>query len=62
MFFRNLTLFRFPTTLDFSKLDELLPEMQLKPVGALELSSRGSCHRLAATSRNSHTVSAKPSG
>ena len=41
MFFRNLTLFRFPTTLDFSQLDELLPEMQLKPVGALELSSRG---------------------
>ena len=41
MFFRNLTLFRFPTTLDFSQLDELLPEMQLKPVGTLELSSRG---------------------
>ena len=41
MFFRNLTLFRFPTRLDFSQLDELLPEMQLKPVGALELSSRG---------------------
>ena len=41
MFFRNLTLFRFPTTLDFSQLDELLPEMQLKPVGALELFSRG---------------------
>ena len=41
MFFRNLTLFRFPTTLDFSQLDELLPEMQLKPVAALELSSRG---------------------
>ena len=41
MFFRNLTLFRFPTTLDFSQLEELLPEMQLKPVGALELSSRG---------------------
>jgi recombination associated protein RdgC len=41
MFFRNLTLFRFPTTLDFSQLDTLLPEMQLKPVGALELSSRG---------------------
>ena len=41
MFLRNLTLFRFPTTLDVSQLDELLPEMQLKPVGALELSSRG---------------------
>jgi len=41
MFFRNLTLFRFPTTLDFSQLDSLLPEMVLKPVGALEMSSRG---------------------
>ena len=41
MFFRNLTLFRFPTTLDFSQLDSLLPEMLLKPVGALEMSSRG---------------------
>ena len=41
MFFRNLTLFRFPTSLDFSQLDELLPEAALKPVGPLELSSRG---------------------
>ncbi len=41
MFFRNLTLFRFSTTLDFSTLDELLAEHPLKPVGALELSSRG---------------------
>jgi recombination associated protein RdgC len=41
MFFRNLTLFRFPTTLDFSQLESLLAEMPLKPVGALELSSRG---------------------
>ena len=41
MFFRNLTLFRFPTTLDFTQLDELLPEAALKPVGPLELSSRG---------------------
>ena len=41
MFFRNLTLFRFPTTLDFSQLDDLLPEAALKPVGPLELSSRG---------------------
>lgn len=41
MFFRNLTLFRFPTTLDFSQLDTLLPEMVLKPVGALDMSSRG---------------------
>ena len=41
MFFKNLTLFRFPTSLDFSQLDELLPEAALKPVGALELSSRG---------------------
>ena len=41
MFFRNLTFFRFPTTHDFSRLDELLPEAALKPVGPLELSSRG---------------------
>ncbi len=41
MFFRNLTLFRFPTPLDFSQLDSLLPEMVLKPVGALDMSSRG---------------------
>ncbi|MDR1076344.1 MAG: recombination-associated protein RdgC [Xanthomonadaceae bacterium] len=41
MFFRNLTLFRFPMALDFSQLDDLLPETQLKPVGPLELSSRG---------------------
>lgn len=41
MFFRNLTLFRFPASLDFSNLDELLPEAALKPVGPLELASRG---------------------
>ena len=41
MFFRNMTLFRFPTTLDFSQLDSLLPEMVIKPVGALDMSSRG---------------------
>jgi len=41
MFFRNLTLFRFPTTLDFSEIDKLLPEALLKPVGPLELTSRG---------------------
>jgi|SRR5690606_21505895 DNA recombination-dependent growth factor C len=41
MFFRNLTLFRFPTSLDFSRLEELLADHPLKPVGPLELSSRG---------------------
>src|SRR5690606_36633844 len=41
MFFRTLTLFRFPSSLDFSTLDELLAEHPLKPVGALELFSRG---------------------
>ena len=41
MFFRNLTLFRFPTSLDFSQLDELLPEAALKPVGPLDMASRG---------------------
>lgn len=41
MFFRNLTLFRFPTTLKLDDLDSGLDECQLKPVGPLELSSRG---------------------
>lgn len=41
MFFRNLTLFRFPTTLDLSDLDTHLAQVPLKPVGPLELSSRG---------------------
>ncbi len=41
MFFRNLTLFRFPTTTKFDDLDNGLGECQLKPVGPLELSSRG---------------------
>lgn len=41
MFFRNLTFFRFPTSVDFSQIDALLPEARLKPVGPLEMSSRG---------------------
>ncbi len=41
MFFRNLTLFRFPTSFDFSDLDTRLADTPLKPVGALEPSSRG---------------------
>ncbi len=41
MFFRNLTLFRFPASLNFDDLDAGLGECLLKPVGALELSSRG---------------------
>jgi recombination associated protein RdgC len=41
MFFRNLTLFRFPAALDFNDLDSHLGACALKPVGALELSSRG---------------------
>jgi recombination associated protein RdgC len=41
MFFRNLTLFRFPTTLDLSNLDARLAAHALKPVGPLELASRG---------------------
>ncbi|GAA5067867.1 recombination-associated protein RdgC [Lysobacter panacisoli] len=41
MFFRNLTLFRFPTTTKFDSLESGLGECQLKPVGPLELSSRG---------------------
>ena len=43
MLFRNLTLFRFPSSLRkaLENLDERLPEAALKPVGPLELSSRG---------------------
>jgi len=41
MFFRNLTFFRFPTTLSFDALDSQLEDCRLKPVGPLELSSRG---------------------
>ena len=41
MFFRNLTLFRFPASLDLSDLETQLAEYALKPVGPLELSSRG---------------------
>ena len=41
MFFRNLTLFRFPTSLDLSELETHLSECTLKPAGPLEMSSRG---------------------
>ncbi len=41
MFFRNLTLFRFPTSLDLTDLDTQLATCALKPVGPAELSSRG---------------------
>jgi recombination associated protein RdgC len=43
MFFRNLTLFRFPVSLkkSFDKLDDALADCRLKPVGPLEAGSRG---------------------
>ncbi|MEF3081909.1 recombination-associated protein RdgC [Luteimonas sp. SMYT11W] len=41
MFFRHLTLFRFPIALDLSELDTRLAEFPLRPVGPLELSSHG---------------------
>lgn len=43
MLFRNLTLFRFPPSIrpSLETLDEHLPNAALKPVGPLELSSRG---------------------
>ena len=41
MFFRNLTLFRFPAALDLSDLETQLAAQPLKPVGPMELSSRG---------------------
>ena len=41
MFFRNLTLFRFPASVSFDDLESQLAEAALKPVGPMELSSRG---------------------
>jgi len=41
MFFRNLTLFRFPASLDLSDLEGRLAGHALKPVGPLETASRG---------------------
>ena len=41
MFFRNLTFFRFPASLNIDDLDAGLVDFALKPVGAMELSSRG---------------------
>ncbi|SIQ32275.1 recombination-associated protein RdgC [Solilutibacter tolerans] len=41
MFFRNLTLFRFPASINFDDLETQLADAALKPVGPMELSSRG---------------------
>jgi len=41
MFFRNLTLFRFPASVAFDDLESHLADAVLKPVGPMELSSRG---------------------
>ena len=41
MFFRNLTLFRFPTSLQLEAFDAGLTECALRPVGPMELSTRG---------------------
>ena len=41
MFFRNLTFFRFPAKTKFTNLESALAETALKPVGPMELSSRG---------------------
>lgn len=43
MFFRNLTFFRFPVSLkkSFEHIDDALAEAALKPVGVLEMQSRG---------------------
>jgi recombination associated protein RdgC len=41
MFFRNLTFFRFPPSTKFTDLETALGETVLKPVGPLEMSSRG---------------------
>ncbi len=41
MLMRNLVLFRFPTSIDFSEVESVLPYGVLKPVGSLEMNSRG---------------------
>ena len=41
MFFRSLTFFRFPLDLDLAVLEERVAQAQLRPVGPLEMSSRG---------------------
>ncbi|KAF1005435.1 MAG: Recombination-associated protein RdgC [Luteibacter sp.] len=43
MFFRNITLFRFSAAVsrDLSRLDDALPDHRLRPVGPMELSTRG---------------------
>lgn len=41
MFFRNLTMFRFPASLDLTALEKALAACPLRPVGPLELSSSG---------------------
>src|ERR1700754_4020324 len=43
IFFRNLTLFRFsdPVAADLERLDEALPEHRLRPVGPMEMNTRG---------------------
>ena len=41
MFFSNLTMFRFPVSLDLSALEAGVAEIPLKPVGPLELASIG---------------------
>ncbi|MET0888819.1 MAG: recombination-associated protein RdgC [Stenotrophomonas maltophilia] len=41
MFFRNLIMFRFPPATDLDEVETLLPQVQLKPVGPLEMCSRG---------------------
>ncbi len=55
MFFRNLTLFRFPTSLDFSQIDSILPNARLRPVGPLEMTSRGFISPLGVKSRKYST-------
>ncbi|MEN5059432.1 recombination-associated protein RdgC [Luteimonas sp. TWI1416] len=41
MFFKNLTLFRFPTSVDVSELETQVGEFRLRDVGPLEMSTHG---------------------
>lgn len=53
MFFRNLTFFRYPSSINaaLETLEDRLAEHPLKPVGPLELGSRGFVPPMGARAR-----------
>lgn len=56
MFFRNLTLFRFPASLSLDLLAEGLAECALRPVGPMELATRGFVSPFGRDSEGLHHV------